>query len=94
MSNKSMYKAHILVHPLRLKILQSLQSRHHLADITKRTGISEKLVSYHLLVLSKANLVKSEYKTEKIQGAPRVVKYYDRSSEAHEIVKTLNNLKL
>ncbi len=89
-----MDKAHILVHPLRLKIMRSLRSGHHLADIARRTGISEKLVSYHLLVLSKANLVKSEYQTKKIQGAPRVVKYYDQSSEAHEIVKTLNNLKL
>ena|SRR3989304_4286365 len=87
-------KAHVLLHPMRLKIMQTLHSQHHLVDIAERAGVSERLAAYHLLVLSREGLVTSEYQVKNINGTPRVVKYYDQAPQAQQTVDALKTLKI
>lgn len=79
-----------LSHPARASIIKLLKSqgRAYIAQIARKLGLSERLVSFHLSVLSGGGFVESEYGLSNPGKNPaRVVRYY---SLTEKVDKTLN----
>ena len=90
---------HIMTHPIRRKIVQALddQGPMYIARIAKTLNMKhrEKLIAFHLSVLSAQHLVEGHY--DKLQGPPIdesgrpiIVNYYELTKRAKEIISTHN----
>ena len=81
--------AYVLSHPIRTAIIKILREKGEAypAQIAKELGLSERLVTFHLSVLSSAELVKSRYGlTNPVKSPPRAVRYYRATSKVDEAV--------
>lgn len=81
---------YILSHPARSRIVRFLkdEQRAYISEIAKAMGLSERLVSFHLSMLSTAGFVESEYGlSNPAKNPPRMVRYYELTPKVDE---TLN----
>lgn len=76
---KSSTSVYVLSHPVRAAIIQVLREkeRAYIAQIAQELGLEDRLVSFHLSVLSTSGFVESEYGLSNPQvQPPRAVRYY------------------
>jgi len=72
--------AYVLSHPARSRIVRLLkkEGKAYPAKIAEALQLSERLVSFHLSMLSTAGFVKSEYGlSNPVERPPRMVRYYE-----------------
>ena len=85
--------AYPLSHPARASIIKFLkkEDKAYIAQIGKALGLNERLVSFHLSVLSSGGFVQSEYGlSNPSTNPPRAVRYY-RLTE--KVDKTLDEFR-
>jgi len=82
--------AYVLSHPVRTAIIEILKKKQkaYIAQIAKELGLSERLVAFHLSILSTAGFVVSEYGLSNPQATPpRAVRYYHLTSKVDKVLK-------
>ena len=86
-----------LSHPARASIIKMLkkEGKAYIAQIAKNLGFSERLVSFHLSVLSSGNFVESEYAlSNPSKNPPRVVRYYHLTDKVDKaLAEFIANIK-
>lgn len=83
--------AYTLSHPARAAIVALLRKKKkaYPAEIARELELSERLVSFHLSMLSGAGFVASEYALSNPGNPPRVVKYYRLTDKVDEAIERL-----
>ena len=84
--------AHVLLHPMRFRIVQLLaQEPRHINGISKALGEERRLVSYHLLTLEEFGFVESRYEiSENPKSKGKAIRKYwvtDKVSNVIEEIK-------
>lgn len=90
--NDSYSEDYILLHPLRRKIIEQLQTGEaYIKNIARKLDMANKdrLIGFHLKVLEEHGFVTGRYDLENPTPIPTIVKYYSLTSKTHE---TLQNL--
>lgn len=91
--------AYIIMHPVRYRIARMLMKKPmYVAEIAREFGDVQKyrkLITHHLLLMSKYGLVKSRYAPKNgppfdERGRPVIVNYFSLTKEAKEILKKIN----
>jgi len=78
---------YVLSHPVRAAIIKVLKKKDsaYIAQIAKELNLSERLISFHLSILSTGGFVESEYAlSNPMTAPPRVVKYYRLTPKVDE----------
>ena len=86
----SLGDVYTLSHPVRASIIRFLktQGKGYPAQIARNFGLSERLVSFHLSILSKGDFVTSEYALSNPAKNPsRVVRYYSSTEKVEKTLK-------
>lgn len=81
--------AYVLSHPVRAAIIEGLKKKQkaYIAQVANELGLSERLVSFHLSILSTAGFVESEYGLSNPRGTPpRAVRYYHVTPKVDEVL--------
>ena len=81
--------AYTLSHPARAAIVALLRKKgkSYPAEIARELGLSERLVSFHLSMLSGGGFLVSEYALSNPGNPPRVVKYYQLTKKVDEALE-------
>ena len=88
--------AYILSHPVRAAIVKFLrkEGKAYISQIAKALGLSERLISFHLSMLSSAGFVESEYGLANPGNPPKAVRYYWLTPKVNETLgKLVESLK-
>lgn len=81
---------YVLAHPVRLAIIDVLKKKKkaYIAQIAKELDLSERLISFHLSILSTTGLVESEYGlSNPTKNPPRAVRYYHITPKVDKVLK-------
>jgi predicted transcriptional regulator len=88
-STKRTSGVYVLAHPVRRAIVEVLKKKEaYIAQIAKELDLSERLVSFHLSILSTTGLVESRYGlSNPTKNPPRAVRYYHITPKVEEVLK-------
>jgi len=83
--------AHVLLHPIRYKIVQLLAEKPmHINEISKAMGEERRLVSYHLLTLEEYGYVSSKYEiSEHPKSKGKAIRKYWMTGKVDEVISEL-----
>jgi DNA-binding transcriptional ArsR family regulator len=83
--------AHVLLHPIRYKIVQLLAEKPmHINEISKAMGEERRLVSYHLLTLEEYGFVSSKYEiSENPKSKGKAIRKYWVNEKVEEVISEL-----
>jgi DNA-binding transcriptional ArsR family regulator len=82
-------EAYILSHPVRAAIIRLLkrEKEAYTGKMAGELGLSDRLVAFHLSILTGAGFVESEYRLTNPNNPPRVARYYRITSKVDETLK-------
>jgi len=92
LEEKLVKDAHVLLHPIRFRILELLIEKPlHISGISKAMEMERRLVSYHLLALEEYGFVNSKYEIseEKKSKGKAIRKYW----VTDKVAKAISELK-
>jgi len=81
--------AYVLSHPVRRAVIEVLQrkDRAYIAQIANELGLSARLVTFHLSILSTSGFVESEYGlSNPRETPPRAVRYYQVTPKVDKVL--------
>ena len=83
--------AHILMHPIRYRIVELLAERPmHINEIAKEMGEERRLVSYHLLTLEQYGFVSSKYEiSEHPKSRGKAIRKYWVNGKVEDVISEL-----
>lgn len=83
--------AHILLHPIRYRIVELLAERPmHINEIAKAMGAERRLISYHLVTLEHAGFVSSKYEiSEQPKSRGKAIRKYWVNGKVEEVISEL-----
>jgi len=83
--------AHILLHPIRYRIVELLAERPmHINEIAKEMGEERRLVSYHLLTLEQYGFVSSKYEiSEYPKSRGKAIRKYWVNGKVEDVIAEL-----
>jgi DNA-binding transcriptional ArsR family regulator len=86
--------AHILLHPLRYRIMEQLSDEEmHINALSDRLGEERRLVSYHLLILEEQGFLESNYEiSEYPKSKGKAIKRYKPTEKLKKVTTALKNL--
>ena len=92
MEERLIEEAHVLLHPIRFRILELLMEKTmHISEISKATGEERRLVTYHLLTLEEHGFVDSKYEiSEQPKSKGKALRKYWVTDK---VAKTISELK-
>ncbi len=85
-------RAYVLSHPARASIVKVLRKvgKAYIRQIAQTLELSDRLVSFHLSMLTSEGFVKSEYGLSNPEkNPPRVVRYYELTDGVSQVLKEL-----
>jgi len=84
---------HIITHPMRYKIIETLSKQNEpmfIEQIADKIGADRRLVSFHLATMMEHGLVEGEYKVSELPASKgKAVKYYKLSRKAEQVFSQL-----
>jgi DNA-binding transcriptional ArsR family regulator len=86
--------AHILLHPLRYRIMEQLSDEEiHINALSDRLDEERRLVSYHLLILEEHGFLESGYEiSEYPKSKGKVIKRYKPTEKLKKVITALRDL--
>jgi DNA-binding transcriptional ArsR family regulator len=86
--------AHVLLHPVRFKIVELLMEKPmHINEVSKAMGEERRLVSYHLLTLEEHGFVNSRYEiSEQPKSKGKAIRKYWVTSKVEEVISELKKI--
>jgi predicted ArsR family transcriptional regulator len=89
--DKLVKEAHVLVHPIRFRIVELLLKKSmHINEISKALGEERRLVSYHLDLLEEYGFVNSKHELStqpKLKG--RAIRTYWVTDKVQEVINAI-----
>lgn len=81
-------EAHVLLHPIRFRIVELLiENPMHINAISKTLGEERRLISYHLLALEECGFVGSKYEiSENPKSRGKAIRKYWVTKKVNEVV--------
>lgn len=78
--------AYVLSHPVRAAVVKLLRKEGEMytRKIAERLGLSDRLVAFHLSMLTSAGFVNSDYRITATMSPPRVARYYRLTPKVDE----------
>ncbi|MHC1636055.1 MAG: ArsR/SmtB family transcription factor [Candidatus Methanospirareceae archaeon] len=91
MEDDLLKNAHLLLHPIRYKIIELLNKKPmHINEISNALGEERRLVSYHLLTLEEYGFLKSNYEiSEYPRSKGKALKKYRLTEKVEEVLSEL-----
>jgi len=92
--DKLVKEAHVLLHPIRFRIVQLLAEKSmHINEISKAMGEERRIVSYHLQTLEEYGFVNSKYEiSENPKSKGRALRKYWVTGKVEEVISELKNI--
>jgi DNA-binding transcriptional ArsR family regulator len=92
--DKLVKEAHVLLHPIRFRIVQLLAEKSmHINEISKAMGEERRIVSYHLLTLEEYGFVNSKYEiSDNPKSKGRALRKYWVTGKVEEVISELKNI--
>jgi len=80
--------AYVLSHPVRASIIKMLREKGKMytSKMARELGLSERLVAFHLSMLSTGEFVTSTYGKANPPNPPRIVRYYELTKKVDEVL--------
>jgi DNA-binding transcriptional ArsR family regulator len=81
-------EAHVLLHPIRFKIVELLVEKPmHINAISKALGEERRLVSYHLIALEECGFLKSKYEiSENPKSKGKAIRKYWVTEKVEDVI--------
>jgi DNA-binding transcriptional ArsR family regulator len=94
MEDKLVKDAHVLLHPIRFRIVEFLvENPMHINGISKAMGEERRLVSYHLLTLEECGFVKSQYEiSESPKSKGKAIRKYWVTDKVENVISELKKI--
>jgi predicted transcriptional regulator len=94
MKDKLVKDAHVLLHPIRFRIIELLAEKPlHINGISKAMGEERRLVSYHLLTLEEFGFVNSRYEiSESPKSRGKAIRKYWVTDKVKEVISELKKI--
>jgi predicted transcriptional regulator len=94
MKDKLVKDAHVLLHPIRFRIVELLAEKPmHINGISKAMGEERRLVSYHLLTLEEFGFVNSRYEiSESPKSRGKAIRKYWVTDKVKEVISELKKI--
>ncbi|MBE0516549.1 MAG: winged helix-turn-helix transcriptional regulator [Methanophagales archaeon] len=92
--DKLVKEAHVLLHPIRFRIVELLAEKSmHINEISKAMGEERRIVSYHLQTLEEYGFVNSKYEiSENPKSKGRALRKYWVTGKVEEVISELKNI--
>jgi len=89
--DKLVKEAHVLVHPIRFRIVELLLEKPmHINEISKALGEERRLVSYHLDLLEEYGFVNSKHElSDKPKLKGRAIRTYWVTNKVQEVINAI-----
>lgn len=86
--------AHVLLHPIRFRIVELLADKPlHINGISKAMGEERRLVSYHLLTLEEYGFVDSKYEiSEQPKSKGKAIRKYWVTDKVNTVISELKKI--
>ena len=86
--------AHVLLHPIRFRIIELLAEKSmHINGISKAMGEERRLVSYHLLTLEECGFVNSKYEiSESPKSRGKAIRKYWVTDKVEDVISELKKI--
>ncbi|MBN1454935.1 MAG: winged helix-turn-helix transcriptional regulator [Methanomicrobia archaeon] len=86
--------AHVLLHPIRFRIVELLADNPmHINGISKAMGEERRLVSYHLLTLEEYGFVNSKYEiSEQPKSKGKAIRKYWVTDKVNTVISELKKI--
>lgn len=80
--------AYIISHPVRASIVKLLREnkKMYTSKMAKMLGLSDRLVAFHLSMLTTGGFVTSTYGQANPPNPPRIVRYYELTGKVDEVL--------
>jgi len=89
----SYVNAYVLMHPLRRRIVESLQKEEmYTAKIARELGMADKerLIGFHLSIMAEGGFVDGEFRlANPVTATPKAVKYYHLTEKARATLRQI-----
>jgi len=94
MEDRLVKDAHVLLHPIRFRIVEFLvENSMHINGISKAMGEERRLVSYHLLTLEECGFVKSKYEiSESPKSKGKAIRKYWVTDKVENVISELKKI--
>ncbi len=94
MEDRLVKDAHVLLHPIRFRIVELLAEKPiHINGISKAMGEERRLVSYHLLTLEECGFVKSKYEiSESPKSRGKAIRKYWVTDKVENVISELKKI--
>ena len=88
LEEKLVKEAHVLLHPIRFKIVELLVEKPmHINAISKALGEERRLVSYHLIALEECGFVNSKYEiSENPKSKGKAIRKYWVTEKVEDVI--------
>jgi predicted transcriptional regulator len=94
MEDELVKDAHVLLHPIRFRIIELLAEKPlHINGISKEMGEERRLVSYHLLTLEEYGFVDSKYEiSDQPKSKGKAIRKYWVTDKVKEVISELKKI--
>lgn len=92
--DKLVKEAHVLLHPIRFRIVELLAEKPmHINEISNAMGEERRIVSYHLQTLEEYGFVNSKYEiSENPKSKGRAIRKYWVTGKVDEVISELKKI--
>ena len=96
LEDKLLEEAHVLLHPIRFRILEQLMEKPlHINGISKALGAERRLISYHLLMLEDYGFVNSRYElSEAPMSKGKAIRKYWVTEKVEEVSAAIKKIPI
>lgn len=93
LEEKLIKEAHVLLHPIRFRIVELLVEKPmHINAISKALGEERRLVSYHLLALEESGFVNSKYEiSENPKSKGKAIRKYWVTEKVDDVIAKIKS---
>lgn len=94
MEDKLVKEAHVILHPIRFRILELLAEKPmHVSEISRALGEERRLVSYHLDTLEEFGFVTSKHEiSDQPKSKGKALRIYWTTGKVKEVVSELKKM--
>ena len=92
--DKLVKDAHVLLHPIRYRIVEMLVEKPmHINAVSKALGSERRLISYHLLMLEEHGFVKSKYEiSEDPKSKGKAIRKYWVTRKVEDVIDDIKKM--
>ena len=94
MEEEKVKEAHVILHPIRFRIIELLSEKQmHVSELSKALAEERRLISYHLDILEEYGFVQSKYEiSDQPRSKGKALRIYWTTDKIHHVLDEIRQM--